>query len=138
MGGGCVAAMTAHKVSTWENRCGEINTAPPGPVKYGGAALGKRSPAGGGEDMESSVSVPKRPGASAGLGTGLLLQRGGGAERPGPGTAQGGDFNSVKSQFKMAADAKKHPRDETQSPLAPLTYRNKRSPARGGGGGVIR
>lgn len=21
-----VAAMTAHKVSTWENRCGEINT----------------------------------------------------------------------------------------------------------------
>lgn len=46
--------MTAHKVSTWENRCGEINTwsdgvvrlrsePPPGPVKYCGEALRKRS-----------------------------------------------------------------------------------------------
>lgn len=64
-----MAAMTAHKVSTWENRCGEINTpsdtllAAPrhfsAPVKYGGVVLRKRSLARGGEEMKSFVRHPK-------------------------------------------------------------------------------
>lgn len=59
--------MTAHKVSTWgENRCGEINTSSHGlslhfsaPVKYRGRVVGKRSLAGGAEEMESFVRHPK-------------------------------------------------------------------------------
>lgn len=59
--------MTAHKVSTWgENKCGEINTSSHGlslhfsaPVKYRGRVLGKRSLAGGAEEMESFVRHPK-------------------------------------------------------------------------------
>lgn len=59
--------MTAHKVSTWENRCAEINTSSdilyrgtsPPPVKYCGVVLRKRSLAWGGEEMKSFVRQPK-------------------------------------------------------------------------------
>lgn len=59
--------MTAHKVSTWENRCGEINTYSllaaarhfSAPVKYCGVVLRKRSLAWGGEEMKSFVRHPK-------------------------------------------------------------------------------
>lgn len=62
-----MAAMTAHKVSTWENRCGEINTYSllavarhfSAPVKYCGVVLRKRSLAQGGEEMKSFVRHPK-------------------------------------------------------------------------------
>lgn len=62
-----MAATTAHKVSTWENRCGEINTSPAihsfpavprhfsAPMKYCGVVLQKRSLAWGIEEMKSFV-----------------------------------------------------------------------------------
>lgn len=62
--------MTAHKVSTLENRCGEINTSSDilsplrlrhfsAPVKYCGVVLRKRSLAPGSGEMKSFVRHPK-------------------------------------------------------------------------------
>lgn len=75
--GGELAAMTAHKVSTWENRCGEINTsshgfsprrteALPGLVKYCGVVLRKRSLACGCKEIKSFVRHSKMSKAISG------------------------------------------------------------------------
>lgn len=92
--------MTAHKVSTRENRCGEINTssdglspgcteALPGPVKYCGVALRKRSLARGCEEMKSFVRHSKTSKGVSGTQTRVRSLKNGtaGSGRDGPGQA---------------------------------------------------
>lgn len=107
--------MTAHKVSTWENRCGEINTssdglsprrteALPGLVKYCGVVLRKRSLARGCEEIKSFVRHSKTSKPISGTQNCVrsLKNR---TKRPGSsGRSQerlkgsdGGDFNGIKS-----------------------------------------